>query len=104
MAVRTRLGELLFPLLFGDDGRKEEREGRPKARRLVCGMHDCCNGRDECAVPCIVLIARTDWCWCNRPEYLGLKERILRSRLRAGRIGGGSGGMSLWRELVEGKS
>lgn len=100
MAVRTRWGELLLPLLFGEDGRKEDREGRPKARRVCCDMHDCCDGREECAVPCIVLIVRIDWCWCTSPDILGFKERILRSRLRADRIGGGSGEMKLGRKLV----
>jgi hypothetical protein len=33
VAVRTRLGELLLP--FGEEGRNEEREGRPKDRRVV---------------------------------------------------------------------
>jgi hypothetical protein len=38
VAVRTRLGEELpLPLpLFGEDGRKEDSEGRPK-ERFVCG-------------------------------------------------------------------
>jgi hypothetical protein len=36
VAVRTRLGEeLLPPLLFGEEGRKEDSDGRPKVRFCV---------------------------------------------------------------------
>lgn len=91
VAVRTRLGSLLFPL--GEEGRKEESEGSPNVRRGVYAAHCGVIAWRGRGVVQIVLLGRSG---CSSPRDRS-RERLVRHasrRPKIDRIGSGREGMA----------